>query len=170
MLPDSRGLCGVCLGHWRSVGKRRFLTLCKLRVFHFQTHLGKQVGCLLSLGNWLHYSRYKCKEVTLLKETMSSDLHTKTSRHRTPTFLMRLHLRHLPHRNHFNPGHYGKLQLMPSVYFQGWDTAGRYDGREPAIWVPGQKHCSHPVKSPWGGKGSNTTREFHLLLGESCNL
>ena len=98
MLPDSRGLWGVCLSHLCSVSKCRFLTLCKLRVFHFQTHLGKQVGCLLSLGNWLHYSRYKCKEVTLLKETMSSDLHTKSSRHRTPAFLMCLRLCHLPHR------------------------------------------------------------------------
>ena len=49
--PDSHGLCGECLGHLHSVGKRRFLTLCKLRVFHFQIHLGKQVGRLLSLGN-----------------------------------------------------------------------------------------------------------------------
>ena len=54
--PDSHGLCGECLGHLHSVGKRRFLTLCKLRVFHFQIHLGKQVGRLLSLGNWLHCS------------------------------------------------------------------------------------------------------------------
>ena len=43
-----------------------------------------------------------------------------------------------------------KLQLVPSVYFQGWDMAGRHDKCESAIWILLAKDCSQPLKSYLG--------------------
>ena len=49
---------------------------------------------------------------------------------------MHLFFCHARHREHqFDCFFHRKVQFVRSLYFQGWDIVGKYDGCESAIWV-----------------------------------
>ena len=144
-------------------GQNPFSHPSKSGVFHSQTHLGKQLGCMFSLGNWFSTVHTR-KEVTLLKKqcALISMLGVHVIEHQSSYGLC---LCHAPHREKsVRPQPLWKLQLVPSVYFQGWDTAGRYDGREPAIWVLLAKALLSPREIPMGWQRVQHDERVSLII------
>ena len=106
---------------------------CFTGMFYYKTHLVKEFGCLFSLIKVSSSG----KEVTFLKETLHVDLLTRSSSHRTPTFI--IHCMGMPLTKQgtasaHNSLH-GKVQFVPSLCFQCWDTAGKYARLEPTSWA-----------------------------------
>ena len=102
-------------------------------MFYYKTHLVKEFGCLFSL---IEVSS-SGKEVTFLKETLHVDLLTRSSSHRTPRFIIQCVGMPLTTQGtaSAHSSLHGKVQFVPSLCFQCWDTAGKYARQEPTSWA-----------------------------------
>lgn len=120
---------------------------------------------------WVQSAVHKCKGVTLLKETMCFNIHTRNSCHGTPKFLWFMFMPRTTHREKsVQPRPLWKLQLVPSVYFQGWDMAvGGMIGVNLPFEFCWQKNCSQLLKSrlfhsqPYLGKFSDADSFFTII-------
>ena len=130
-------------------GQNLFSHPLKARVFHSQTHLGKQLGCMFSLGNWFSTVHTR-KEATLLKETMCFNIHARSSCHRTPKFLWFMFMPRTTQREISSTSAIMETSVSAKCVFSGL-------GHSREVWWVWTCHLSSAGKStaltPWNPHG-----------------
>ena len=137
---DSEAWCAAVLGLQRVRHDWASEWNCvKARMFHSQTHLGKLLVFWLSP----QYNT-KWKQWPSVKQILCVDLLPKSTSPRTLRFLVWVCCSPTEN-NQFTALPSSKASVVPSVYFQCWDTAGKYAGCLNAYLLFSGKNSVHTV-------------------------